>query len=263
MSTSTIRPAPVDVADLTRKVQEMYRRVAEAPGEKYHFEMGRALAERLGYPRDALDGVPAEALESFAGVGYFFDLAALVPGETVVDLGSGSGTDAFVAARQVGGTGLVVGIDFTPAQLAKARRLATGAGLDHVRFDEGTIDGVALLSGCADCVISNGVVNLAPDKGRVFAEAARVLRPGGRLALADIVTERQLTETIVCNTDLWASCIGGAAQVDAYRAAVEAAGLEVEVVRPNPYAFVSDQAVAASARFGVKSISLLARKPVD
>ena len=261
MTTSTVRPAPVDVTDLTRKVQEMYRRVAEQPHGAYHFEMGRALAERLGYPPAALDGVPGEALESFAGVGYFFDLAALVPGEIVVDLGSGSGTDAFVAARQVGATGQVVGVDFTPAQLAKARRLAVGAGLDHVRFDEAAIDELPLRSGCADCVISNGVVNLAPDKGRVFGEAARVLRPGGRLALADIVTEQHLTETIVCNTDLWASCIGGAAQVDAYRAAVEAAGLEVEEVRPNPYASISDQAASASARFGVKSISLLARKP--
>lgn len=261
--TSTTRQPQVDTIDLTAKVQEMYRRVAEAPHEPYHFEMGRPLAERLGYPTDLLDAVPEGALESFAGVGYFFGLADLLPGETVVDLGSGSGTDAFVAARQVTPTGQVVGVDFTPAQLAKARRLAAEAGLEHVRFDEGAIDDLAMRSECADCVISNGVVNLTPDKQSVFAEAARILRPGGRLAIADIVTERQLTDAIVCNADLWASCIGGAAQEDAYRAAIEAAGLEVVTVQPNPYSFISEQAAGASATYGVKSVSLLARKPLD
>jgi SAM-dependent methyltransferase len=109
-------------------------------------------------------------------------------------------------------------------------------------------------------VISNGVINLAPDKDTVFAEAARVLRPGGRLAIADIVTEQQLTESIVCNADLWASCIGGAAQLDAYRDAIEAAGLQVDEVRENPYEFISGQARRASDKYGVKSISLRATR---
>jgi ubiquinone/menaquinone biosynthesis C-methylase UbiE len=107
-------------------------------------------------------------------------------------------------------------------------------------------------------VISNGAVNLAPDKQRVFAEAARVLKPGGRLAIADIVSEQQLKESIMCDADLWASCIGGAAQQDAYRDAIEAAGFRIEEMRDNPYEFISDRASEASTKYGVRSVSLLA-----
>jgi ubiquinone/menaquinone biosynthesis C-methylase UbiE len=109
-------------------------------------------------------------------------------------------------------------------------------------------------------VISNGVINLSPDKQQVFAEAARVLRPGGRLAIADIVSEQQLTDSIVCDADLWASCIGGAAQQDAYRDAIEAAGLRIEAIRENPYEFITERARDASTKYGVKSVSVLARK---
>jgi arsenite methyltransferase len=255
--------ATVDTTELENKVKEMYRQVAEQPDGAYHFEMGRKLAERLGYPTDLLDQIPVGAIESFAGVGYFLDLANLRAGERVMDLGSGSGMDSFIAAIQVGPTGRVVGVDFTAAQLAKARRLAADAGVGHVEFREGRID--ALPSDDADtvdCVISNGVINLSPDKELVFREAARVLRPGGRLAVADIVTEKQLTDAIVCNADLWASCIGGAAQQDTYRAAIELAGLRVEETRTNPYQFISDQARGASASYGVHSISVLAVKPI-
>ncbi len=115
--------------------------------------------------------------------------------------------------------------------------------------------------GSFDCVISNGVINLAPDKAAVFTEAARVLKPGGRLAIADIISERQMKESTVCDADLWASCIGGAAQRDAYREAIEGAGLRIEQIRENPYEFISDRARDASAKYGVKSVSLLAEKP--
>lgn len=130
-----------------------------------------------------------------------------------------------------------------------------------VEFHEGRIEDPPASDGSADCVISNGVINLSPDKTRVFVAAARVLRPGGRLALADIVTERQLAKAIIANADLWASCIGGAAQEDEYRAAIEAAGLHVTDVRRNAYEFISTQARNASGTYGVKSISLLATKP--
>lgn len=239
----------------------MYRLVAEQPDAEYHFEMGRQLAERLGYPGDVLDRVPAEAIESFAGVGYFFDLADLKEGESVVDLGSGSGMDVFFAATQVGAGGSALGVDFTAAQLDKARRLARENDFDQVELREGRIEELPLDAESRDCVISNGVINLAPDKGPVFAEAARVLRPGGRLAIADIVTEQQLKDSIVCDADLWASCIGGASQQDAYRAAIESVGLRVEELRENPYEFISEQAVNASAKYGVKSVSVLAAKP--
>jgi arsenite methyltransferase len=253
--------ATVDIEELDEKVQQMYTDVAEHPEGRFHFETGRPLAERLGYPGDLLDAVPPEALASFAGVGWFFDLADLQPGERVVDFGSGSGTDSFAAAHLVGATGHVIGVEYTDAQLAKSTRLAQASGATHVEFWQRRIERTPFHDGTADCVISNGVINLIVDKQAVFAEAARLLRPGGRLAIADIVTERQLTEAIVCDTDLWASCIGGAAQQDDYRAMIERAGLEVRQVRANDYGFLSDQAQGASASFGVRSVSVLAVKP--
>jgi len=255
--------ATVDTVELETKVKEMYRHVAEEPGGDYHFELGERLALRVGYDADRLRNVPAGAVESFAGVGFFFDLASLTSGETVVDLGSGSGMDALYAADFVGSSGRVVGIDFTLEQLEKARKLAAGAGADHVEFLEGRIESLPLPDASVDCVISNGVINLAPDKLAVFAEAARVLRPRGRLAIADIITEKPLTEAIVCNADLWASCIGGAAQQDLYLQAIESAGFTIDRHRVNAYEFISDQARDASAKYGVKSISLLAIKTTD
>jgi arsenite methyltransferase len=251
----------VDVRELDSKVQALYRQIAGDPHGAYHFQVGRSLAERLGYPTHILDVIPEEAVESFAGVGYLFDLAALRHGEWVLDLGSGSGTDAFGSAVQVGPTGRVVGIDFTAEQLDKARRIAAAAGLDQVEFRQGRIENPPAESETFDCVISNGVINLSPDKQRVFTEAARLLRPGGRLSIADIVTERQLTDAIVCDADLWASCIGGAAQQDWYFDAIGAAGLHIQTIRDNPYQFISKRARNASVTYGVKSISLLAVKP--
>ena len=133
-------------------------------------------------------------------------------------------------------------------------------GFGQVTFIDGHIDAVPLPDASVDVVISNGVINLAADKQLVFAEAARVLRPGGRLAIADIVTERPLDDGIVANTDLWASCIGGAAHQDTYQRAIETAGFTIAEFRRNPYQFISDQARGASASYGVKSVSVLAHK---
>lgn len=250
----------IDHDELLAKVQDMYRAVAEEPHEEFHFETGRALAERLGYPPGDLDAVPDAAIESFAGVGYFFDLARLEPGEEVLDLGSGSGMDAMFAALQVGADGRVVGIDVTDEQLEKAERLRSAGGFGQISYQAGRIEDLPFDEASFDAVISNGVINLAPDKDRVFAEAARVLRPGGRLAIADIVTEVALTDAIVSNVDLWASCIGGAPQQEDYQEAMARAGLRVEVMKLNPYEFLSQQARGASAQFGVKSVSVLARR---
>lgn len=261
MTANATQERRLDVVSLEQQVKAMYRSVALEPQGKFHFEMGRALTERLGYASADLDAIPAQAIESFAGVGYYFDLAALRPGETVVDLGSGSGTDAFVAATKVGAHGRVFGIDMTDEQLAKAERLRAGAGLSQVAFRKAYIQATGLEAQCANAVISNGVINLAPDKAAVFREAARLLRPGGRLALADIVTEVKLPEGITCNATLWAACIGGALQVDDYVAAIQSAGLHVREVRENrEYRFISDNAQGAARKYGVKSISLLAIK---
>jgi SAM-dependent methyltransferase len=259
MTTSTER---LDVDDLQRRVQDVYQQVAEHPHRTYHFEMGRELALRLGYPTGLLEEIPAEALESFAGVGYFLDLAAPRAGERVLDLGSGSGTDSFAAATLVGATGEITGVDMTQAQLAKAERLRVAAGLDRVRFVEAHIEDLPLADDSCDVVISNGVINLSADKATVFAEAARVLVPGGRLALADIVSAHPLAASITCNAELWAACVGGAAQIDDYLAAIEQAGLRIDTTRGNTaYAFMSGSARGATETYGIKSISLLAVKP--
>jgi arsenite methyltransferase len=254
--------ASVDVEELRDKVKAMYRAVADHPDGEFHFEMGRTMALRLGYRAQDLDAIPAEAIDSFAGVGCPLAAAGIEPGEGVVDLGSGSGMDAFVAGRHAGPGGDVVGVDMTDRQLAKARGLAGREGVTNVRFEAGLIESSPIADGWADVVISNGVINLCADKDAVFREVARILRPGGRMSISDIVTEKPLTEAIVCDATLWAACIGGAMQEDAYRAAIEAAGLEVVKVEDNPeYRFVSDSAQGATRTFGVKSVSILARKP--
>jgi arsenite methyltransferase len=258
MATSVRR---LDTEDLTSRVRAMYREVALHPERSFHFETGRNLAERVGYPPSELDRIPAPAVDSFAGVGYFFDLAAIAPGETVLDLGSGSGMDSLLATIATGPQGAVIGVDMTPEQLGKAARLAAGAGLGNVAYREGRIEEPPVAPGSVDCVISNGVIDLAPDKGAVFAAAAVALRPQGRLALADIVTASELPDGVTCNASLWASCIGGAMQRDRYLDSLERAGFEVLEFRTNgSYRFLSDQAVNASREYGVTSVSLLARR---
>jgi ubiquinone/menaquinone biosynthesis C-methylase UbiE len=261
MTRATGATRQVDIAALEEKVKAMYRDVALDPHGEFHFEMGRALAERLGYAAADLDAIPSEAIDSFAGVGYYFDLADLKAGETVVDLGSGSGMDSFVAARKVGKTGAVIGIDMTDEQLAKAERLRAAAGFGNVSYRKGYIQATGLAAASCDAVISNGVINLAPDKARVFSEAARLLKAGGRLALADIVTEVRLPDGIAGDPTLWAACIGGAMQVGDYVAAIEAAGFRVKQVKENPqYQFTSRNAQGATRKYGVKSVSLVAIK---
>src|SRR5260370_14642600 len=191
------------------KVKAMCRRVAEKADGEFHFEMGRGMAERLGYAPADLDRIPAEAIESFAGVGYYFHLANAKPGETVVDLGSGSGMDTFIAALSVGPRGKVIGVDMTDEQRAKAERLRDRDGFLNVTYVKAYIQQAPLPDGLADLVISNGVINLATDKSKVFGEVRRLLKSGGRFAISDIVTQQQLPESIVCNSTLWAPCIAG------------------------------------------------------
>jgi ubiquinone/menaquinone biosynthesis C-methylase UbiE len=251
----------VDREDLRSQVKEMYTKVAEEPQGPFHFEMGRALAERLGYAPADLDRIPPEAIESFAGVGFHFGLAGIRVGEAVLDLGSGSGMDAFLAALQAGPKGRVIGLDMTDSQLEKAEFLRRRRDVGQLSFRKGYLEEIPLESASVDVVISNGVINLCPDKPKVFQEAARVLRPGGRLAISDIVTDIQLTPDIVCNASLWAACIGGAMQREAYRSAIEAAGFKVVEVKENPaYRFLSKSAQGATRQFGVRSVSLLAVK---
>jgi arsenite methyltransferase len=250
----------VDGERLESEVKAMYRHVAREESSRLHFEVGRELAEHLGYPSDLLDAIPAEALASFAGVGYHLDLAALQPGESVLDLGSGSGTDVFGAAVQVGRSGRVVGVDITDEQLAKAARLRERDGFRQVELVEAHIEELPFEDASFDAVISNGVINLSLLKGRVFAEAARVLRPGGRFAVTDIVSGRALKERTRRNVELWAACIAGAIPRTKYLEALAEEGLETRTLRKNDYRFISERALDACSTYEVESVSLLAVK---
>lgn len=244
---------------LKTKVKSMYKDVAEKPDGDYHFEMGRELAERLGYEPTELDQIPAESVESFAGVGNPFEVVDITKGARVLDVGSGSGMDVFIASLRAN-EGSVVGVDMTEEQLEKSRSLAKDGDFDSVDFIYGLAEQLPFEDGEFDVVVSNGVVNLSPHKNMVFSEIARVLKPGGSLAISDIVTEKQLVDDIKANEDLWAACIGGAIQIDDYKKLVEDAGMEITDTRDNNYEFISDSAQGATKEYGVKSVTICARK---
>lgn len=193
----------VDVGRLRHEVGKRYAEVATDPGGDYHFLTGRPAAERHGYPMEAVDALPEEAVAPFAGVASPFHWGMPRQGERVVDIGSGAGMDSLLAARAVGPSGAVVGVDMTPAMLDRARGAADRAGLENVEFREGLAEELPVPDGWADLVISNGVLNLVPDKTAAYREIARVLRPGGRVQIADICVERPVPEEAKRDVDLW------------------------------------------------------------
>jgi arsenite methyltransferase len=194
---------PVDAEQLREQVQHKYRAVATVPKATYHFHTGRVAAARLGYDMALVDSLPERAVESFAGVGNPFELRALESGERIVDAGSGAGFDSFVAARQVGSNGAVVGVDMTPEMLDKSSATADILGLQNVEFRKGLLEALPVEDGWADIVISNGVINLCPDKRAAFSEIRRVLRPGGYLQFADIANGKPVPPEALRDIDLW------------------------------------------------------------
>lgn len=193
----------IDVQQLRAAIQDEYAEVATTPEKGFHFHTGRPLARLLGYEPSETDALPDSVVESFAGVGNPFVFGRLHPGETVVEVGSGAGFDAVLAARQVGPTGRVIGVDMTPAMLEKARANAELLGLGNLEYRQGYIEALPIEDATADVVISNGVVNLSPDKLTVFREIARVLKPGGRVQIADIVVAKAVPDSAKENVDLW------------------------------------------------------------
>jgi arsenite methyltransferase len=199
-------PITLDPQKLRDEVRSIYGRVAETPDAELHFHRGPAYAaEVLGYDAAELGALPARACASFAGVGNPHAIDALRPGETVLDIGCGSGMDLLLAARHVGPTGRAIGVDMTASMIDSARASIREAGLQHVEIREGDAESLPVDESSVDAVISNGVLNLTTDKHRAFAEIMRVLKPGGRLLLADIAVENELSEGIRNNIDLWTS----------------------------------------------------------
>jgi SAM-dependent methyltransferase len=199
----SVQHGSIDVEYLRRQVQEKYTEVAVTPEKGFHFHAGRPLAAMLEYPEPVVDAIPSFVMESFAGVGNPFLMGRLPVGATVVDLGSGAGFDSLIAALQVGPTGHVIGIDMTDAMLEKARAGARAMGLQNVEFRKGLIEELPFPDSSMDVVISNGVVNLVPDKGQAYREVYRVLRPGGLLQIADVVVRKRVPPDAVEDIDLW------------------------------------------------------------
>jgi arsenite methyltransferase len=194
---------PVNSDALREEVKKKYRDVAIRPNDTYHFHTGRRLAARLGYDAKAVEAMPDEAVESFAGVANPFALRKLEPGEHVVDLGSGAGFDCFIAAGKVGPRGRVIGVDMTEEMLTKSRKAARTMDLTNVEFREGILEQLPIDDSWADVVISNGVINLCADKRQVFGEIWRVLKPGGHLQFADIANGKPVPQSAMANVDLW------------------------------------------------------------
>ncbi|HEY4383227.1 MAG TPA: methyltransferase domain-containing protein [Ktedonobacteraceae bacterium] len=193
----------LDPSRLRQAIKEEYAAVARDPGRGYHFHTGRPLARLLSYHDDWLAGLPESSIASFAGTGNPFRIGHLQPGERVVDVGSGAGIDSLIAAKMVGPDGQVIGVDMTPEMLEIARKSVREAGADNVEFREGVAEALPIPAGWADVVISNGVLNLLPDKRKALQEMARVLKPTGRLQIGDILVQQAVPEDAKQQIDLW------------------------------------------------------------
>lgn len=241
-------------------VTDMYTAVAEDPAGPYHFPLGEAAARALGYADDDLAALPAALRSSFAGVGNPFNANAVRPGDTVLDLGSGAGADSLIAARRAGAEGQVVALDRTPAM---NRKLKTGAGSANVSVVRGCAEALPLDDESVDSVTSNGALNLVPDKRRAVRELFRVLRPGGRLQIADVVIHRPVTADCSEDPRLWVECVVGATVDDELLALFREAGFEdIEVVGTNDYFALSPsgQTREIAASFGARSVELAMRR---
>lgn len=196
-------PKSIDYAQLRSQIQHKYQEVATRPDAEYHFFTGRRATRQVGYAPHLVDGLPNEVVDAFAGVANPFHWGLPQPGEFVVDVGSGAGLDSVIAAGAVGKRGKVIGVDMTEDMLDRARRAAQAAGVDNVEFRQGYAEELPFDDGSVDIVISNGVLNLVPDKKVAYAEIFRVLKPGGRFQIADIMVEKEVPDGARRDIDLW------------------------------------------------------------
>ncbi|MBI3597413.1 MAG: methyltransferase domain-containing protein [Nitrospirae bacterium] len=245
-------------------VSQMYTDVASCPSRQFHFPTGRPACLFVGYPKEQLDAIPETAVESFAGVGYPFSVGAIKNGDRVLDIGSGSGTDVLIASAFVGPRGKVYGLDMTDAMLSKARANAEKMGTPHVEFVKGNAEKIPLPDASVDIVTSNGVLNLVPDKPKAFSEIFRVLRPGGRIQIADIVLGKPIKAESRNNPQLWAECIVGAVLEEEYLELFRAAGFkDAKVIGELDYFSKSPEADTreVAAKYGAKTVVIKGSKP--
>jgi arsenite methyltransferase len=203
MSDAIREEQTLDVGVLREAIREEYAEVASNPEKGFHFHTGRSLAHMLEYAEEWLEGIPESSIESFAGTGNPFNLGEILPGERVLDVGCGAGIDSLIAAKKVGPDGRVIGVDMTSSMLEKARYAAYEAGIANVEFREGYAEALPVDEDWADVVISNGVLNLMPDKEAALTEMSRVLKPGGRLQIGDILVQKAVPESAKRKIDLW------------------------------------------------------------
>jgi arsenite methyltransferase len=263
---ATTCPMKSNVAYLRDQVRNNYDQVARDPNRHYHFHRGLDYAHSfLGYDRNELAALPALSTERFAGVGNPLAIGPLEPGETVVDHACGAGMDLLLAARRVSPGGHTIGIDMTPAMVDCTRSAADQAGMaDRVEVHQGFYEDLPVADASVDVLISNGVLNLAPDKRQVLGEISRVLKPGGRLYLADVDVQRELTEEARSNPDLWAACVAGALVEDELAIFAIECGLAKGRVMQRFNCFFETTAEAKFAKdMFIQSVNFYARKAAD
>lgn len=244
-------------------VQDMYTEVASCPANTFHFPTGRAACEYVGYPARELDAIPLTAVESFAGVGYPFKANVIQKGSTVLDIGSGAGTDILIAALKVGAEGKAYGLDMTDAMIEKAEDNIRKAGMKNVEIIKGNAEAIPLPNSVCDVVTSNGVINLVPDKQLAFKEIYRVLKYGGSIQISDIVLGQNLSEKSRNNPQLWAECIVGAVDEGSYLDILRSAGFTELLILDRIDYFdksSSDSTKRAAKQYGAIAMTIAARK---
>lgn len=244
-------------------VQDIYTQVALCPANTFHFPTGRAACAYVGYPSEELDAIPSTAVESFAGVGYPFKANVIRKGSTVLDIGSGAGTDILIAALKVGAEGKVYGLDMTDAMIEKAQSNIAKSRMEHVEIINGNAEAIPLPNGACDVVTSNGVINLVPDKQLAFKEIYRVLKYGGSIQISDIVLGRNLSEKSRNNPQLWAECIVGAVEESSYLDIIRSAGFTELLILDRIDYFdksPSDSTKSAAKQYGAFAMTVTAIK---
>jgi SAM-dependent methyltransferase/TusA-related sulfurtransferase len=263
MSDNLVQDFVINLDALRLAIQEEYGAVALTPQQGFHFHTGRPLTRILGYSDAWLEGIPETSIESFAGTGSPFSIEEIRLGEHVVDVACGAGIDSLIAAKMVGPNGRVIGVDMTPAMLAKARHGAAQGQFSNVEFREGYAESLPVPDGWADVIISNGALNLMPDKAAALKEMARVLKPGGRLQISDLIVQKPVPASAKCKVDLWTGCIAGALLERELQAAVIEAGFVRFQITWRGDVFSGAPQHSSAANFGTLGINFRARKATD